>query len=166
MIKLQQPTRLEMTVIDLMKATDRFPIPESLVNRPKEKKGYNLRIDSLITAAYTLDTVNDWANYLPRLDAPYNSMESEEEFPIDDSEESDDKNKIPYIPKAKLEENPELLNKQFDDTILKTMPWRIESMRYFPYSGADNTFPVKLLKIPRLQTLFEAHDEIEKQQAN
>ena len=48
-------------MIDLMKEADRFPIPEALVGRQKkEKVPYSLRIDSLITAAYTLENVEAW----------------------------------------------------------------------------------------------------------
>ena len=85
-----------------MKVADRFPIPEALIGRQK-RKAYNLRIDSLITAAYNMDSVKEWADYRQELMAPYNSMESEEEFPLDDSEESEEANTYPYIPKSKLE---------------------------------------------------------------
>lgn len=94
---------LDVAVIDAMKMADRFPIPEALVGR-EERKSYNLRVDSLISSTYNIDAVNEWADYRQELDAPYNSMESEEEFPLHDSEESDENEKYPYIPKNKLEE--------------------------------------------------------------
>lgn len=77
-------------------------------------------------------------------------MESEEEFPLYDSEESETVNKWPYIPSSKLEENPELKKKQFDARLLDTMPWRIESMRYYPNRSNEGGLPVKLLKVPRI----------------
>ena len=94
-----------------MKEADRFPIPEALIGR-QPNKNYELRIDSLITAAYSLEAIYAGAERpQSELDAPYCSMESEEEFPLYDSEESEAANKYPYIPTAKLEENPELRRK-------------------------------------------------------
>lgn len=130
-----------------MKEVDRFPIPEALVGRTRNT-AYTLKIDSLISAAYKTESVLEWANYRQELDAPYCSMHSEEEFPIYDSNESDEIQTYPYIPKEKLAANPDLKKKQFDVRLLESSPWRIESMRYYPYRSRDGDFPLKLLKIP------------------
>ncbi len=84
-----------------------------------------------------MESVLEWADYKQELDAPYCSMESEEEFPLYDSAESDELDVFPYIPKAKLDQNPELKKKQFDISLLSTMPFRIESMKYYPGQSRD-----------------------------
>ena len=43
------------------------------------------------------------------------------------------------------------------------MPWRMESMRYYPYRGSEGEFPYKLLKTAKLSAIHEAHDAIEQQ---
>ena len=40
------------------------------------------------------------------------------------------------------------------------MPYRTESMAYYPYRTREGNMPVKLLKIPKLQFLFESGDKI------
>ena len=58
-----KPTLTDKYIIDMMKEADRFPIPESLVGRRKnQKKPYVLKIDSLISAAFKIEEVNEWAN--------------------------------------------------------------------------------------------------------
>ena len=109
---------------------------------------YTLKIDSLISAAYKTESVLEWANYRQEIDAPYCSMYSEEEFPLYDSNESDEIQTYPYIPKDKLAANPELKKKQFDIRLLSSSPWRVESMKYYPYRSNDGDFPLKLLRIP------------------
>ncbi len=59
-----------------------------------------------------------WADYKPAIGAPYNSMESEEDFQIYESDSSEDPNAVPYITKKKVEADPELVKKQFDIRIL------------------------------------------------
>ena len=40
----------------------------------------------------------------------------------------------------------------------------MESMAYYPYRSREGDMPVKLLKIPRIQTLFDCSKQIELQQ--
>ena len=60
-------------------------------------------------------------------------MESEDEFQLYESQESDDPNAVPYITKKKVEEDPSLKDKQFDMRLISTSPYRLEAMKYFPY---------------------------------
>ena len=58
-----KPTLTDKYIIDMMKEADRFPIPESLVGRRKnQKRPYVLKIDSLMSAAFKIEEVNEWAN--------------------------------------------------------------------------------------------------------
>lgn len=52
-----------------------------------------------------------WAEVKPEIDAPFNSMESEDDFPLYDSQDSEEGLTYPYIPKDKLKNDPSLLNK-------------------------------------------------------
>ena len=81
---------------------------------------------------------------------PYNSQVSEDDFPLYMSQDSDEANVYPYIPKSKLEADPSLALKQFDIRLIDTMPYRTDSMAYYPYRTREGNMPVKLLKVPKL----------------
>ena len=156
-----KPTLTDKYIIDMMKEADRFPIPESLVGRRKnQKRPYVLKIDSLISAAFKIEEVNEWANSKDVLDAPYNTMHSEDDFPLEDSQDSDEQNVFPAIPKDKLLADPSLKDKQFDIRLLDTSPYRLESLLYFPYRNREGEIPLKLLKIPKLSFLLECSEKI------
>ena len=96
------PTLTDRYIIEFMQKVDRFPIPEALI-RPQPESAYKLTIDSLINTSYKLETVEAWADYLPATQAPYNSLESEDEFHIFESDSSEDPNAVPYITKKLVE---------------------------------------------------------------
>jgi len=81
---MKQPTLTDLHTIRKMQASDRWPIPEQLINKP-EKGNFTLIIDSIIHASYNEKEILEWARFRPEVDAPYNSMESENEYPIYDS---------------------------------------------------------------------------------
>ena len=93
--------------MNFMSQCERFPIPESL-QRPQPEKAFKLIIDSLINESYRVETVEAWANYKPGNGCPYNSLESEDDFYIEESEESDDPNAVPHITKKMVNEDPSL----------------------------------------------------------
>ena len=97
------------------------------------------------------------------MQVPYNSFDSEDEFKLYHSEDSEEQDVYPYIPKAKLEADPSLREKQFDIKLLKTSPYRTESMAYYPYRSAEGNTPVKLLLKPHLSFLFECQTAIAEQ---
>ena len=84
-----KPSLTDLHVINVMKECDRFPIPEAILGRKKFTR-YTLRIDSIMLATYKMESIHEWANYRQEIDAPFNSMESEDEFPLFDSLESDE----------------------------------------------------------------------------
>ena len=98
--------------------------------------------------------------------APNNSMESEEEFHIEESQSSEDENAVPYITKDKLKANPELEKKKFDMRLLEYTGYRLESMRYFPYRTREGEIPKKLLQVPRLDFIFDSQLRLFQQQEN
>lgn len=71
-------------LIDFMREVDRFPVPEALVGRTADKP-FRLGLDSIMNAEYRLEAVEAWGDYRPAIDAPNNSMESEEEFYVEES---------------------------------------------------------------------------------
>ena len=160
-----KPSLTDQYMIDKMKLADRFPIPEALVGRSK-KQPFVLYIDSLINETFNLENVEKWANEKCSMDIPYNSLESEDEFKLYHSEDSEEQDVYPFIPKAKLEADPSLREKQFDIKLLKTSPYRNESMAYYPYRAAEGSMPVKLLKRKDINFLFECQTAILEQQAN
>ena len=64
-----------------MKKTNRFPIPESLIGRPK-RGNFKLTMDSIIKEVYSEAYIQEWADYKQDVDVPYNSMESADEFQL------------------------------------------------------------------------------------
>ena len=87
-------------------------------------------------------------------------MHSEDDFPLEDSQDSDEALVYPAIPKSKLDADPSLRDKQFDIRLLDTSPYRIESLAYFPYRNREGEIPVKLLKNPSLKYLLECTEKI------
>jgi hypothetical protein len=79
-----KPSLTDLHVINLIKECDRFPIPEAILGR-KKLTPYTLRIDSMMLATYKMESIQEWANYRQEIDAPFNSMESADEFPLYDS---------------------------------------------------------------------------------
>ena len=156
----KKPTLTDKYIIDFMQQVDRFPIPEALL-RPEPERSYNLVIDSLINDSYRLETVEAWADYKPANGAPYNSLESEDDYFIEESEESDDPNAVPYITKKLVKEDPTIKEKQFDMRVLLTSAFRLESMKYFPYRSREGEIPKKLLQYPKLDYIFDCMTKIE-----
>ena len=62
-----------------------------------------MTIDSLISDAFRLETVKSWADYKPMINCPQNSHESEDEFDLYESTESEDPNGVPHLTKKKME---------------------------------------------------------------
>ena len=145
LLEQEGPTLTDQYIIDFMKLVDRHHIPEALI-RPQPERPYTLVIDSIIKDVFRQETVEAWANYKPAIGAPYNSMESEEDFNIYESEDSEDPNAVPYITKKKVEQDPSLKDKQFDMRILQTSAFRLESMKFFPYRSREGDIPNKLLQ--------------------
>ena len=87
-------------------------------------------------------------------------MHSEDDFPLEDSQDSEELNVYPAISKDKLAADPSLKDKQFDIRLLDTSPYRLESLLYFPYRNREGEIPVKLLKVPRLGYLLECAEKI------
>lgn len=159
-----KPSLTDKYVIDMMKEADRFPIPEALVGRSK-KQPFTLYIDSIMTSTFKLENVMKWAEEPVSQTVPNNSMESEDDFQIYKSEDSEEMDVFPYIPKAKLEADPSLREKQFDVKLLQSSPYRMESMQYYPYRRTEGNIPRKLLKTNDTEYLFTCQDKITEQQS-
>ena len=97
---------------------------------------------------------------MPEIDAPANSMESEDDFAICESQSSEDPDAVPYLTKDKLAKDPDLEKKQFPISILETSGFRLQSMQYYPYRSREGEIPYKLLKVPRSQHVFDAMETI------
>ena len=107
-----------------------------------------------------MQAVEEWAEYMTDTKVPYNSLEDEEDFFLYESQESDDPNSVPYITQKKIKEDPTLKEKQFDIRILETSPYRLESMKFFPYRYREGEIPLKLLEIPKVSSIIEAAPRI------
>ena len=86
--QMQKPSLTDLITIKMMKVYQRWPIPESLMNRPKSS--FILKIDSIIAEAYREESMMEWADWRPLNDVPYNSMQSADEFQIIETEDSDE----------------------------------------------------------------------------
>ena len=111
-----------------------------------------------------MSAVEEWANFKPDIDAPANSMESEDDLQLIESQSSDDSDAIPYLTKEKLKQDPELEKKQFPKQDLETSGFRLQSMQYFPYRSREGEIPYKLLTLPKSSYVFDAAQNIFKQQ--
>ena len=135
-----------------MKQYQRWPIPEALLGLNTGR--YEMRIDSLLAEAYNVESMIAHGKARPDIDAPYNSIDSAENdhdiFDDEATEESD-----------ALSEDSPMKNKTvadpdwFDQKILVHSPWRLASMKFFPYKSREGEVPMKLLKVPKLEFVFE-----------
>lgn len=94
---------------------------------------YEFSFDTLTRAAYNLEEIQVYGSTdRVDLDVPFNSMESEDDFPVYDSQDSDEVNEF-GVKLKDLKKDPTLADKMFDKSILETNPFRVESFKYFPY---------------------------------
>lgn len=73
---------------------------------------------------------------------------------------SEDPNSVPYITTAKLREDPTLKEKNFDVRILDNSPFRLESVKYYPFRSREGEIPLKLLKVRKLSYLLDSAPKI------
>ena len=149
---LKQQAKASLTdkiTIKKMKAYKRWPIPEALMGRPQTENFY-LKVDSIIADAYLSDRMREWANHRAAVPAPYNSMESADDYQIIPSEDSEDADKIIDDTVLPVDKENEF---NFDKSILDASPFRMGSLRYYPYKQREGEVPTKLLKVPKLEFL-------------
>ena len=53
-----------------------------------------MKVDSLINDAYLSDQMREWANYRAEVPAPYNSMDSADDYQIVPSEDSEEEGQV------------------------------------------------------------------------
>ena len=109
-----------------------------------ETATYHLRVDSLMAEAYREESMHLWANTEQELDAPYNSMDSKDDYQLYRSDSGDED---PFAPESPLKGKTAKDSKWFDERILDVSPFRMESMKYFPFRTREGEMPIKLLKI-------------------
>lgn len=111
-----------------------------------------------------MSAVEEWANWKPEIDAPANSMESEDNYQLVESQSSDDSDALPHLTKEKLKLDPELEKKQFPKQDLETSGFRLQAMQYYPYRSREGEIPYKLLGVQRSQFVFDCAEKIYQQQ--
>lgn len=87
---------------------------------------------------------------------PYNSPESEEDLPIYDSNSSDEIK----IDETAVKKDPSMKVKLFDKNILSTNPFRLESIRTYPYRAREGEPPLLLLKKPDIEFIKEIQPKL------
>ena len=149
----KQPTLIDTITIETMRKYQRWPIPESLMNRPTNN--FRLKIDSITAEAYRYDNMQEWANYKLDCEAPYNSMESDADLDLYQSSTEEEE----VVEEVVIEKENQKY-KPFDKKILDISPFRLEGLKYFPYKSSENTIPTKLLKIQKLSFIIEQAPKI------
>ena len=104
---------IDRITIKKMKAYQRWPIPECLMGRQTTNPFY-LKVDSLIADAYLSDRMREWADYRADVAAPYNSMESADDYQILPSEDSE-------VEKEDLKETDILKEREHEFTFDKSI---------------------------------------------
>ena len=102
--------------------------------------------------------MQEWANYRLDCAAPYCSMESDAELDLyQSSTEEEDKKEEVVVVKENAKYKP------FDKSLLDVSPFRMEGMKYFPYKSSENTIPIKLLKVQKLDFVVTQAPKIAQQ---
>ena len=74
---MKGPILIDLETIYKMKKAKRYPIPEKILHT---NNNFQLQIDSIIRQAYDNDEIEFAANNKQEIDAPCNSMESNEKI--------------------------------------------------------------------------------------
>lgn len=123
----------------------RYPIPESLLNKPEN---YWLKIDSFMHSIYNFDELKENLIINKDLKVPANSEASEDELLIESTSEEEEK--IAVI-------NGEISQKEasFDTRLIALCPFEIDKLMVFPHKARDGDVPLKLLKKPKPDYIIE-----------
>ena len=89
-----------------------------------------MKVDSLINDAYLSEHMREWANYRAEVPAPYNSMDSADDYQIVPSEDSEEEGQVVEEQEVNEEKQREF---DFDKEILEHSPFRMAAMKYYPY---------------------------------
>ena len=85
-------------------------------------------------------------------------MESDAELDMyQTSTEEEDKEEEVVVVKENAKYKP------FDKSLLDVSPFRMEGMKYFPYKSSENTIPIKLLKVQKLDFVVTQAPKIAQQ---
>lgn len=75
-------------------------------------------------------------------------MESENEYPIFDSEDSEEQaEKVPKPTKYQKKNDENFKERQFDKSLIELTNFKMENMRYFPHRTREGEVPFKLGKL-------------------
>ena len=88
-----RPSLVDQIAIDEMKRYKRFPIPEALMHRPA-RRSFKLTLDSILREVYSEQYVHQWAEYQLETGAPCNSAESEDDYNLYQTDESDEAGEV------------------------------------------------------------------------
>ena len=136
-----------------MKSAKRYPVPEQMMGR--SRRSFRLAIDTIMTQVYSEAYLEEWADYRQEVDAPYNSNESEDEFHIYQSQDDDEELATasvtsPTSAKHKLTD-PLAKEKIFNKQMVEPSPFRIESVKTYPFKFREGEVPLRLLKVPKIE---------------
>ena len=121
-------------------------------------------IDTLMHAAYNEEDIVWWSRYRQEVDAPFNSMESENEYPIYESNDSDDEiDRVPKPTKYQKKNDENFKEKQFDKSLIEMTNFRMENMRQFPHRVREGEVPFKLGKLKHAAGFIEAQERLANQ---
>ena len=90
--------------------------------------------------AYSEVSNKFWANYRQEIDAPYNSMESDEDLDLFATDTSEEENK----PVVKVEKK-EGEKKKLDLTKIQASAWNMKTFKPYPHRAREGEVPLKLL---------------------
>ena len=121
----------------------------------RAKSNFSLKVDSIMIDAYREETMLEWADVKQELDVPYNSIYTEDEYVVYESPSDDEVQEIVVVKKTEVQKF-----KPFDLKVLDVTPFRMESMRYYPYRTKEGDIPLKLLKMPTCSFVIECAPRI------
>ena len=134
--------KIEVLLVDAMQKASRWPIPESLIGR-KENTRYELKVDDIMIDAYLGDATAEWTTTRQDIDAPYNTMYSDDDKLYHSSDDDEEVEKTHAVVKVK-DTGAEF---KFDLRLLDVSPFRMEAMKLYPYKFREGETPIKLLKL-------------------
>lgn len=141
-----------------MKSAKRYPIPEQLLNKPKN---YWLKIDSVLANVYNIESLVETANLRPPMFAPQNSDVSEDNYSIGSLSPVE----IPSDEEKAAKAVEVVKDRTFDKTQIDLSPFSLERMVVFPHKFREGDVPVRVLIRQDIGYLTKIHDAIKQSHA-
>ena len=125
------------------------------MHRPA-KKPFRLTLDSILREVYSEQYVHQWAEYQLETGAPCNSAESEDDYNLYQTDESEEAEALEGGAKKAKKGDQKDKDTGFNLQLLDPSPFALDSVRTFPHKFREGDIPLRLLKVPKIEFIIDS----------